>query len=174
MRNKFTAVEMGIFAVVSLIFMNSVYHLFMDGRLSGNERRPLAGTPVRSVPVTKTKMDDLAVYETRCVLQGESYETSASRIRILGPLCGAPNRSPASVNGTASATSSKPDPGLVSSTVENATTRFAATVFTDHGTSDFSTDFIPLEKGRNRIVMQFRYKTGKIQPIELYINRVAP
>ncbi|MBI3542714.1 MAG: hypothetical protein HY075_05500 [Deltaproteobacteria bacterium] len=91
---------------------------------------------------------------------GEVFETSAAKIRILGPFCGNPGRQVASADAETS---------LVEYKIENVTSHYVATVFSDHGSGKFSTDFIPLEPGPNRVLMEFKYKGGKVYPVDLTI-----
>lgn len=177
MKNKFRAVEVGIFSVVSLIFLNSVYNLFTDGRLLGSsERKPLVvQAPARSQPgeAGKNPSQDAVAgfvpYETKCQASGEILETTAAKVRILGPFCGAPI-------GRQIAGAPPPGSGSSESTlsdykIENTTSRYTATVFSDHAAGKFSTDFIPLEPGTNKVIMEFRYRNGKVHPVELTIIR---
>jgi hypothetical protein len=170
------AVEIGIFSVVSLIFLNSVYNLFTDGRLIGGvERSPLAlkadtRGPAGSAPAAPGSegMAGFVPYETKCQPTGETFETTAAKIRILGPFCGAAApRQPAADTGDTTLV----DSGLSSYKVENLTNRYSATVFNDQAAGKFSTDFIPLEPGANRIMMEFRYRSGKVNPVNLTVTR---
>ncbi|MBI3556131.1 MAG: hypothetical protein HY074_07695 [Deltaproteobacteria bacterium] len=176
MKSRFKAVEMGIFAVVSLIFLNSVYNLFTDGKFIGDNDRQAMGTPKPPVlpnaentsgrrQVASEGISGFAPYETKCQTTGEVFETKAAKVRILGPFCGATGRQ------VAAAGEAKADAGLIEYKIENVTTHYAATVFSDHASGKFSTDFIPLEAGENRIAMEFRYKNGKVFPVELTIVR---
>lgn len=186
MMNRFKAVEMGIFAVVSLIFLNSVYNLFTDGKfLGGGERRPLAaykGQPTGpgsektaepaqapASPMANTANGNTSTgfvpYETKCQSSGEVFETSAAKMRILGPFCGSTGRNLAGDNGA------KGNTEVADYRIENSTTHYTATVFSDFSAGKFSTDFIPLEPGPNKVVMEFRYKNGKVFPVELTVIR---
>lgn len=208
MRKKLVFVELGIFGVVSLIFLNSVYNLFIDAPTPGigkrrpvalespespkspkspksdDDRRPAAAAAPRAETLTEKignegsaaspalatepaspEVSGLTPYETKCQ-PTEVFETGASKVRVLGPLCGMSGRQPgSSPSGAAS------EPGPTEHRIENATTRYVATVFSEKGSGRFSTDFIPLELGANRILMQFSYKGGRIVPIELTVLR---
>lgn len=165
-KNRFKAIELGIFSIVSVVFLNSVYHLFTDGRfLTNSARKPLAATSEpgikgpspasvgRDKPAAAAQQLALIAYKTQCNSQ-ENFETQAAKIQISGVFCGH--------TGTAEAGEFK---------VENSTTRFTATVLKDLQAKSFSTDVIPLEIGTNKVVMQFGYKNGKSFPVELTINR---
>ena len=168
MKNKFRAVEVGIFSIVSLVFLNSVYNLFTDGRLLGSaERKPLAVQPASTQGDGKgtDAVAGFVPYETKCQPSGEVFETSAAKVRILGPFCGSSGRTIAG-DGT-----SKGDPSLTDYRIENSTSRYTATVFSDFAAGKFSTDFIPLEPGPNKVIMEFRYRGGKVFPVELTIIR---
>lgn len=187
MKNRLKAVEMSIFAVVSLVFLNSVYSLFTDGKfLEESARRPIAvkehvpsvqkaePPEARSVAAESGKKADEASgfvpYETQCNPAGERFETSAAKVRILGPFCGSTSRVPAAAPNKDSS-GAAPGTSLIDYKVENVTSRYSATVFSDYSTGKFSTDFIPLERGANKVVMEFRYKSGKAYPVELTIVR---
>jgi len=170
---------MGIFAVVSLIFLNSVYSLFTDGKFAGeSERQPIAVNQVKDQNSTAQEsrkpasrgngLDGFVPYETRCQATGEIFETEAAKVRILGPFCGA---TPAPRGPATDAQGAAAPDGQYR--VENTTTRFTATVFSDSQAGKFSTDFIPLDPGSNRIVMEFRYRSGKVFPVELTVIRKA-
>lgn len=182
MKNRFKVVEMSIFAVVSLIFLNSVYDLFTDGKiLTEGERKPLAAetkdvdsgskqdNPSRALasqPSGVTSgMAGLVPYETKCQSAGETFETSASKVRILGPFCGAQAGRRTAGDGNS------PDPAITEAHIENTTSHYVATVFSDHSTGKFSTDFVPLDQGPNKITMEFRYRNGKVFPVELTVIR---
>lgn len=172
MKNGFKAVEMAIFAIVSLIFLNSAYSLFMDGRFGSDPAKPslaAKGEPTpnlqkdyRSEP--NSTLSSFIPYETKCQATGEVFETTAAKVRILGPLCGAVGRQLAS-----DSPSGRTENILTDYRIENITSRYVATVFSDSTNGKFSTDFIPLESGTNKILMEFRYKGGKVFPVELKI-----
>ncbi len=177
MKSRFKAVEMGIFAVVSLIFLNSVYNLFTDGKFIGDNDRQAMSVPKAAVlpnsensggqrQLAAEGISGFVPYETRCQTTGEVFETKAAKVRILGPFCGAVGRQVA-----ATGDSARSDAGLTDYKIENVTSRYTATVFSDHASGKFSTDFIPLEPGENKVVMEFRYKSGKVYPVELTIIR---
>lgn len=177
MKGKLNALEMAIFSAVCLVFLNSVYRLFMDGRLMGDPSR----TPVaKQETVTQTKSEPVAgfvPYETKCQPSGEIFETSATKVRILGPFCGAAVNNPgrqiaATDDEVASTTAAKPlTLQLLEYKIENTTNHYVATVFSDPGSGKFSTDFVPLESGSNKLVMEFKYKGGRVFPVELTVIR---
>ena len=178
MKNRFKAVEMGIFAVVSLIFLNSVYNLFTDGKFIGdNDRQALSQPKPAVLPIGEKAGDGRQIssegisgfvpYETRCQTSGEVFETKAAKVRILGPFCGASGRQLAG----ASAGDTKAEAALTDYKIENVTSHYTATVFSDHASGKFSTDFIPLEPGENKVIMEFKYRNGKVFPVELTIIR---
>lgn len=171
MKNKVRSIELGIFAVVSLIFLNSAYHLFTDGRFitnttrmplaDGNQgapgaRGPLKGPSPASVSENVAPAASLPAfvpYETKCQPQ-ESFETAATKVRITGAFCGQPPKAEAG-----------------EFKISNTTSRFTATVLSDPQAKTFSTDFIPLEAGANKVQMDFAYKNGKSFPVDLTITR---
>lgn len=172
MKSKFYAVEILIFSGVCLVFMNSVYNLFTDGKLlSDGSRTPIA---IRSLstpegerrPAPAGAMANFIPYETKCAPTGEVFETTAAKVRILGPFCGAPAQAVRQIASEEGATSHS---GPSEYRIENTTSHYLATVFSDLEAAKFSTDFVPLESGPNKIHMEFRYKDGHIFPVELTI-----
>ncbi|MEW6057535.1 MAG: hypothetical protein AB1540_13060 [Bdellovibrionota bacterium] len=176
MKPRFSGAEISIFCVVSLIFLNSVFQLFTDGRFSNEPGRlpialekPDSRTPAQSQQAPAANIDNFVPYETKCTSTGEFFQTNAAKIRIAGSLCGAPidNRQVSSASGA-----SEPAPaGFSEAKIENKSTNFNATVFHDQVGGKFSTDFIPLEQGKNRIELLFKYKNGKKFPFQLIVER---
>src|SRR5690349_24733030 len=78
-------IEIGIFALVSSVFLNSAYQLFTDGGLLSpkNRRSPAGNEEVKGPrPASEAasavirKVPGLIPYETRCQPEGESLETT--------------------------------------------------------------------------------------------------
>lgn len=181
-KNKGHAIEMGIFTVISLIFFNSVYQLFSDGKFSGEvarqtievkpSGRSLASKSTESGP--NVSIENIATsgssspYETLCKPSGELLETQAAKIRIVGPFCGHPTHLAQPKTNTETETIDS-DANLK---IENSRNKFAATVFSDFENGKFSTDFIPVEVGTNKIIMEFQYKKSrKVFPVEVIVVR---
>ncbi len=173
--------EIAIFSLVSLVFFHSAYRLLVNagGDYVPAETRATAAQALRASRGLAAAIDRRAEtvkavapqdpeqtgyipYRTQCKTSGESLQTSAPRIRIVGTPCGL--RAPASVPSPASAP-------LTQSRVENSTTRYVATVFNDPVTREFSTDFIPLDTGTNRIRLEFKYGNGSTHPATLTVVR---
>lgn len=150
-------IEVAIFLAVTAIFANSVYRLFYDS----DEFRAAALTRMAANPRSEgrspasTQRSFLNV-ELRCDAMGEQ-ETGAGKIRLTGSLCGTDAATDASK--------------LVKAVVVNAANKFNATVFTDTTAGKFSTDYIPLNAGRNPIQVEFSYRGGKIVTQELVLNK---
>lgn len=183
-RNRLRSIEVGIFTVVSLVFLNSVYHLFTDGRFLTNQApRPLAASSdmrgaasrgPKPASVTEeasaiTKQShDMIPYEIQCLVDGERLETAAAKVRVTGPFCGASNRGLASDRPEALIEKGVTPYQLK---IQNDTNSYAATVLSDQQSGTFSTDFIPLEMGPNKVSMAFFYKKKKPHVIELSVTR---
>lgn len=157
--------ETGIFTVVSLIFLNSVYNLFTDGKIMGEkERQPMVALASRNIDVrqpastTEAAVSGFVPYETKCPLTNEVFETTGTKVRITGPYCDAASRRVASLQ-------------AIDTRIENVSSRYIATVFNDRSSHRFSTDFIPLESGVNKILIQFLPKGGKAHASQLTIVR---
>jgi hypothetical protein len=142
-------VELTIFIVVSLFFVNSLYHLFYDHTtLQLTALTTMAASPVtegRSPASTAPAFFNL---EVKCdQAQKQESDTTASKVRITGSLCG---------------TSSAPENAqLLKTNVTNTANKFTATVFTDENAGKYSTDYIPLNSGKNPIHIEFSYQGGK-------------
>jgi hypothetical protein len=150
---KVNPVELTIFSVISLVFLNSVYNLFYDRQgfhpatvvnlnLPAEPGRGLASVKEPSVAGAAPL---LLNYELRCD-QNSDQVTQAGKLRLTGPLCGSQK------SGT-----EKSEPIQVT----NRANRFTATVFTDNGAGKFSTDYIPLNAGKNPIEVLFTVGSGK-------------
>jgi hypothetical protein len=147
-RFRSNPVELAIFAVITLIFFNSVYNLFYDQQ----GFHPATLTPMVANPVSEGRSPASVsqVYinvEVRCD-SNPDRDTTASKARITGTLCG-DGRVPASDSSE-----------LAKTTVTNAANNFVATVFADTASGKFSTDYIPLNLGKNPIHLEFSYRNG--------------
>jgi hypothetical protein len=141
-------VELAIFAVITLVFFNSVYNLFYDQQ----GFRPAALSPMAANPVSEGRSPASATQtfvnmDVRCDGTPDR-DTTANKIRVTGSLC----------DSGAGGDSSH----LVKTQVVNGANKFNATVFTDVNAGKFSTDYIPLNLGRNPIRVEFTYRGGKI------------
>lgn len=149
-RFRANPVELAIFSVITLIFFNSVYNLFYDHQ----GFRPAALTPMAATPVSEGRSPASATpafanLDIRC--DGNTdRDTTAIKVRLTGTLCG-DGRAPASDSTS-----------LVKTLVTNTANKFAATVFTDVSGGKFSTDYIPLNLGKNPIHLEFSYRDGKV------------
>lgn len=146
-RFRINPVEGAIFAVVSLIFANSVYNLFYDNRAFNLAAlKPMEANPVSEGRAPASVSQSFQNVDIRC--EGNlDQDTGAAKIRLNGKLCG-----------TDAATDATK---LVKAVVVNGANKFNATVFTDTNGGKFSTDYIPLNGGKNPIHMEFIYRSGK-------------
>ena len=170
---------MGIFGVVCLIFFSSAYHLFSDGRddKDGAHRPIETASTAKKLPMrtsAPSEVSDSAArvpasvqstpvsiipYETKCKVSGETHDTTSNKLRIVGPFCG-------TIRGIAA------NHALISDIqIENTTNHYVATVFIDRDSMKFSTDFIPLDQGINKISMAFHYKSGKVVPVGIDVTK---
>ena len=167
-RFRINPVELVVFGVVSLIFANSVYQLFYDWE----EVRANAVGATAAVKADSSSVRGIAsanplfsTIEVKCdsekattgakkksgAEESQSLETTdAAKIRLSGPLCGIGVKTPQDAK-----------PKLLKAEVVNRTTNTAATVFTNATDGSFSTDFIPLNPGRNQIQLKWIYQGGK-------------
>ena len=157
-RFRMNPVELAIFSLISLVFFNSVYNLFYDRRgyhattavqiadSSIGENRAIASAPTSSFQNLDIKCEPTT-----------TLNTTAEKIRLLGPLCGRGTK------GSAAA--------VTKITIINTANSKPATVFIDESKGKFSTDYIPLKAGPNPIHMEFIYKSGNQVAPELTVNK---
>jgi len=147
-RFRTNPVEWAVFAVVSLIFCNSVYNLFYGQQgFQPNALTAMAANPTTEGRAPASVGQTFVNLEVRCGNTPEQI-TSALKTRIIGPLCGM---------------SGEDDAGkLTETSIVNGANKFNATVFTDLGAGKFSTDYIPLNLGPNPIHIEFKYRDGRL------------
>jgi hypothetical protein len=151
-RFRTNPVELAIFSVITLIFFNSVYNLFYDQQgFRPAALKPMAATPISEgrSPASASVPQAFVNVGVRCDANADK-DTTATKVRLTGMLCGE-GRAPASDATT-----------LVKAQVTNTANKFAATVFTDVNSGKFSTDYIPLNLGKNPIRIEFSYRGGKV------------
>lgn len=147
-RFRTNPIELAIFSIVTVIFVNSLYNLLYDhGTFNPTVLQPMAANPISEGRIPAGFVQTFQNMGIDCESQ-TTLPTSALRLRLTGPLCGietGPNGNPA----------------LTKSVVVNKTTHYAATVFADSGVGKFSTDYIPLKAGPNLIHLEFSYANGQ-------------
>lgn len=156
-RFRSNPIEVVIFSVISIILVNSIYHLFYDHP----GFTPATLTSLNSDPKSEGRhlastVQPLQSVEIPCV-ETSNQETSANRLRVKGSLCGIDSvRTPSS---------------LVKTSIVNMENKFIATVFADVEAGQYSTDYIPLTVGENHIHFEFSYRGGKTVSQELLVVR---
>ncbi len=95
--------------------------------------------------LASAKASPLLNLELNCE-KGVESATEASKARLQGQLCGL----------------KMTDEGmrLASATITNTSNEFIATVFAQNDSNRFSTDYIPLAPGENKIRVEFSYSGG--------------
>jgi hypothetical protein len=159
-RFRTNPVELAIFSVVTLIFVNSLYNLFYDrANFKPTALAPMAANPISESnprsPASTASVSAQAFLnvDVRCEAP-QDQDTNASKVRLTGPLCGA-----GAVDGK----------DLLKAQVVNNANKFNATVFTDLNAGKFSTDYIPLNTGKNPIKLEFSYRGGRVVTQELSV-----
>ncbi len=148
---KINPVEVAIFSIVTLIFFNSIYNLFYDHKGIGpTALAPFTGSATGESRAPAAASQSFQNIEIRCAATADQ-EVNAAKVRLAGPLC-----DPKHV-AEAKSESSK----LLKTQVLNMTNKFSATVFTDLSSDRFSTDYIPLNPGKNTIQLEFTFEGGK-------------
>jgi hypothetical protein len=158
-RFRANPVEIAVFSVVTLVLFNSVYNLFFDPQgFHASTLTPMAANPVSESNRAPASAPAHAFVNIDVRCQGKTpiaqdQETGANKVRMTGAIC----------TGTS-------DPSkLVKTVVLNGANRFNATVFADTNAGKFSTDYIPLNAGKNPIKMEFTYADGKTVVNELTV-----
>jgi hypothetical protein len=154
---KANPIEVAILFVITLIFFNSVYNLFYNH----NGFHPAALIPMTANPVSEGRSlasvsQNLMTWDIKCDKSLEK-DTSSNKIRLNGILCGS-------------------DPALgatklLKANIINSANQYNATVFSDVNENKFSTDYIPLETGKNAIRVEFTYIDGKSSVQDLSITK---
>lgn len=156
-RFRANPVEVAIFSILSLVFVNSVYNLFYDRE--GFHPRTL--TPMEANPLSEGKRT--LASSTGSLLfnldlpceRSFNKDIQANRVRLLGTFC----------DKTLQPTK------LIKSLIVNNTNHFSATVFTDTDSGKYSTDYIPLEPGENGVHLEFSFLDGKSFTQDLSLKR---
>jgi hypothetical protein len=149
-RFRTNPVELAIFSVITLIFFNSVYNLFYDQQgFHPAALSPMAANPVSEGRSPASVSQSFVNLDVKCDATPDQ-DTTATKVRITGNLCGE-GRVPASDGSK-----------LVKTEVVNNANKFGATVFTDVNAGKFSTDYIPLNLGKNPIHVEFTYRGGEV------------
>ncbi|MCM2322193.1 MAG: hypothetical protein NDJ90_02920 [Oligoflexia bacterium] len=157
-RFRTNPVEIGIFLVVTMVFANSIYRLFYDS--PGFQTSALVA--MESSPISEGRspasvsQPSFANIELRCEALNEQ-DATAGKVRLTGGLCGLDAETGADK--------------LVKTTVTNTANKFTATVFMDVNAGKFSTDYIPLNSGKNPIRLEFAYRGGKVVSQDLVLNK---
>jgi hypothetical protein len=150
MKHRFRSVEIAIFCLVSLAFAHSLYGLFKD---DGTRKTPTrTGTSPLRMPAQVP--DRVIPYTTHCK-PNERFVTQANRIIISGPYCGSSDKTlvPTSSNAT------------------NLSTGINATILNIPDANQFSTDYILLKDGLNKILIEFEYPNSKNFKVNLSIQK---
>jgi hypothetical protein len=156
-RFKANPVEVAIFSIITLIFFNSLYNLlysrggFVPAALVPMTANPLSeGRKLASIP------HSLGSWDIPCNERSEK-DTPSSKIRLNGALCGADFSSGASK--------------LIKASITNTTNQYNATVFTDVYEGKFSTEYIPLNEGKNVLHVEFSFFGGTAFRQDYVINK---
>jgi len=143
--NTLNPIEVGVFTVLILFFIYSVYTLFYGWQESYSDQlntiEPLTQNGNRSLASFSSSFFHL---EVPCE-KSFTETTSAKKVRILGHICG--------INQSKNK--------LIKTEIINKSNNNLATVFTDTHSKKYSTDYIPLDKGQNVINLKFYYYGGK-------------
>ena len=153
---KMNPVEILIFSAISVVFANSVYNLFYGQQnieISSTVATPTAAANSETrgpASISESAMN----LQVRCGARQEQA-TDAAKIRLSGDLC------------DIQALGDGHD--LQVATIINGANKFTATVFAHGGT--FSTDYIPLNTGKNPIQLEFQYRGGRKFSQDLTVTR---
>lgn len=151
-------IEVVIFSVVTLIFVNSLYGLVHEqGGVHPRALVAMSSSPLtegrRHLASSRTK--EFAGVGLTCDTQ-QVRDTKANRVRLMGAICGM--------------SSAQPLRRVSEITVAHATNRFHATVFPDYDLRRYTTDYIPLVPGSNSIHVEFKFGDGQTLAQDLTVN----
>jgi len=145
-RFRINPFEIAIFSAISLICIHSLYDLFYTHTgLNPSTLPPMSSNPISEGRSPATQPISLATLSTNCN-ESQSFATQANKIRLTGTLCGINN--------------SGDDNNLKKTTLKNSTTTYEATVFASPSNSKFSTEYIQLNQGENKLHLEFLYSDG--------------
>lgn len=166
---RVSPIEVLIFGAFTFAFLNSLYHLFYD-RQGFN---PAALQPMAQAPTTErgpggeaggrapaSLSGGLQNLDVDCAAQ-MAKTVSASKIRLSGAFC--------SVGGAKRESHGGGD--LAEITVYNEANKFTATVFSDTSSAKFSTDYIPLNAGKNPLKVEYVYRKGEPLKQDVLVTR---
>lgn len=150
-------VEALILGIMGLVFATSVYNLVNDARnpLAEAGRDPASTGPTYlnfEVPCPEAT----GAAAAKSAQTAGTKSTQASKIRLVGSLCGI--------------TEGSGSKGLKTE-ITNESNRANATVFTDLSQKRFSTDYMQLNKGENAISVRITYPDGKTVQQSIRVNR---
>ena len=148
---------------VSATFVNSLYQLFYENHGESHGFQPNILTPMTSRSLSEGRAIASSSSQPFLTLNlscenNTQQETSANKIRLTGKLCGV---SPQTLS----------EKG-VRATIANSTNQFIATVFTHLPSGAYSTDYIPLNTGRNEIHITFSYTDENKISQDLIVNKL--
>jgi hypothetical protein len=157
-RFRVNPVELAIFSIVTLIFLNSVYNLFYDRQgFHATALAPMAANPISEGRTPASVPRSFQNLDLKCEMPAGDQDTQAAKVRLNGTLCGS--------------TIGMDETKLIKTQVTNIANKFTATVFTDLSSSKYSTDYIPLNAGKNPVHIEFFYQGGKQVTRDLTINK---
>ena len=172
MKKRTLITEIAIIGVIGVVFFNSARKFLTESDVQKpvdqKIDRRTAEYPFAK-PVEKDDSTGFFQYKTNCEHKGETVTTYAPRVRITGHYCGyiKNKRKPSSIPNDS-------NQGKSGFKIFNESSNYTATVFSDESRKTFSTDFIPLEQGINKITMNFAYNDGNTYPVEVTVIRKKP
>jgi hypothetical protein len=144
-RFKINPIEVLVASTLGVVLVQSLYQLLYQGPIdpSSSALVPMKAKPTsEGRKVASAEPSPLLNVHINCA-KGSEAITQASRARIQGELCGRKT--------------SEEGAKLSSATITNASNQFVATIFAQNDSNYFSTDYIPLSQGQNKIHVEFSY-----------------
>ncbi len=145
---RISPIEGLIAGVLSIVFLQSLYQLLYQGpsNLSQSALLPMKAKPTsEGRRAASTEPSPLLNLELDCTKGGESV-TQATKARLQGEMCGIkPTTEGIKLN---------------AAVIKNDSNQFMATVFAQNNSRHFSTDYIPLVQGPNKIHVEFEFSGG--------------
>jgi len=170
-RFRANPIEVAIFSVITLVFSHSIYSLFYDTQALytaeiANHYYQVApayasSTLTRAPTSVDGSSQHVADLDFNCQTQMQ-LQTTANKVRIVGPIC--------NTEGTPTDESTASSKKWTNALVQNQKNSFQATLFPDFTHGKFSTDYIPLEEGENKLQLEFTFPDGSTTRSELSLS----
>ncbi len=156
---RINPIELGIFSLVVLVFLNSAYNLIDEG----SDLKLSALSPEHEIPSIQTRgpasrktTSTQLLENTQLSCNGDTSETTtAAKIRFSGEVC-LPR---AKIGPSMPSFASRPAgaPSFQGASISVPASGHEANVFVDLSSGKYTTDYIPLRLGQNEVRVDFKF-----------------